>query len=106
LESPYKGNVARNIRYAQFAAREMMFRYGEAAFASHLFYTQFMDDEIPTERQLGVRSSIVWARAVRSIAVYADFGITDGMRAAIESARDSQHVIQFRNLYEPWMQLV
>ena len=53
LESPFAGDVEANKKYAAEAVRDSL-RRGEAPFASHLFYTQFLDDDIPAERSLGI----------------------------------------------------
>ena len=52
IESPYAGDVERNVRYARAAMADCLKR-GEAPFASHLLYTQegVLDDDIPGERQ-------------------------------------------------------
>lgn len=53
LESPYAGDVARNRMYARRAMLDCL-RHGEAPFASHLLYTQVLDDTIPEDRELGM----------------------------------------------------
>ena len=39
LESPYAGDIERNVKYARMAVRDSLSR-GEAPIASHLLYTQ------------------------------------------------------------------
>lgn len=52
IESPYAGDVERNIEYARRRVRDSPAR-GEAPIASHLLYTQpgIPDDNVPSERQ-------------------------------------------------------
>lgn len=47
LESPYAGEIDRNIRYARACVRDSLLR-GESPIASHLLYTQsgILDDDI------------------------------------------------------------
>ena len=54
LESPYAGDIERNVAYARMAVRDSLAK-GEAPIASHLLYTQegILKDEVPEERQWG-----------------------------------------------------
>jgi hypothetical protein len=54
VESPYAGDVTRNLEYARAAMADCLAR-GEAPFASHALYTQIgvLDDTKPEERKLG-----------------------------------------------------
>lgn len=54
VESPYAGDIAGNVDYARKACRDAYER-GEQPFASHLLYTQFMNDDAPKEREDGIR---------------------------------------------------
>ena len=84
IESPYAGDVERNLRYVRAIMRDCLLR-GEAPFASHLFYTQgVLDDNIPHERELGMRAGWAWLEVAHEIAVYEDLGISPGMDAAIK----------------------
>lgn len=55
VESPYSGDIERNLCYARAALKDCFDR-GEYPFASHLLYTQkdVLDDNIPEQRQLGI----------------------------------------------------
>ena len=61
LESPYAGDVERNVAYARACLRDSLLR-GEAPIASHLLYTQpgVLDDQIPEERQMGIDAGLAW----------------------------------------------
>jgi len=62
VESPFAGNVERNVAFARACLRDCLMR-GEAPFASHLLYTQpgVLNDNIPEERALGINAVLVWA---------------------------------------------
>lgn len=51
--SPYRGDVETNIRnargYCRFATEQ-----GGIPFAPHLLFTQFLNDDVPTERDAGL----------------------------------------------------
>lgn len=104
IESPFKGETpeqeAEHLAYARRALRDSLDR-GEAPFASHLLYTQVLDDGVPEERKLGMEAGWAWQCACKmevsplssailpattTIAVYADYGVSDGMAKALERA--------------------
>jgi hypothetical protein len=104
IESPFKGETtdqeAEHLVYARRALRDSLNR-GEAPFASHLLYTQVLDDSVPEERKLGMEAGWAWQSACRTvrpvvggnsvpmttiIAVYADYGVSSGMGKALERA--------------------
>lgn len=99
VESPYKGNVERNVAYARAAVRDCILR-GEAPFASHLLYTQdgVLDDGIPEERTLGILTGFAFARVADSVVVYRDLGISSGMALAIAARHKEGANIEFRSL--------
>ena len=87
IESPYAGDTETHIKYLKRAMLDSAGR-GEAPFASHLIYTQILDDNIPGERELGMRMGVAWAFFADKIAVYTDYGISEGMETMIDLARD------------------
>ena len=97
LESPFAGEVEANKKYAAQAVRDSL-RRGEAPFASHLFYTQFLDDDIPAERSLGIEAGLdIGSRADKTV-VYIDRGISKGMELGIERAHKEGRPIEYRSL--------
>lgn len=87
IESPYAGDVAANEGYARLAVRDSLLR-GEAPIASHLLYTQpgVLNDDIPRERDLGMRAGFAWTRCADLVAVYVNRGVSDGMKAGVTEA--------------------
>lgn len=87
LESPYAGDVERNVAYARRAMADALHR-GEAPIASHLLYTQpgVLDDDVPGERALGIAAGLAWGRVADATVVYADLGLTRGMEEGIARA--------------------
>lgn len=63
IESPYAGDVLRNVSYARAAVRDSVLR-GEAPIASHLLFTQagVLQDDIENERAMGIEAGLAWAR--------------------------------------------
>ena len=101
IESPYAGEIERNVRYARAAMRDSLNR-GEAPYASHLLYTQegVLRDELPAEREWGISAGFAFRRVADVIAVYTDLGISRGMQAAIdlETARGTTSRIEYRTV--------
>lgn len=92
IESPYKGDVSRNLRYLRSCIRDCISR-GESPYASHRMLTDALDDDSPTERALGIAAGLAWRRAfykneerlVRHVApvFYIDLGFSFGMTHAL-----------------------
>jgi hypothetical protein len=97
VESPYAGEVDDNEAYARACLLDCL-RRGEAPFASHLLYTQVLDDAKPGERQLGIAAGLVWGACADLVAVYIDRGVSSGMRRGIETATDAGLPIEERRL--------
>lgn len=99
LESPYAGDVERNVAYARAAMRDCLSR-GEAPIASHLLYTQegVLDDDIPGERARGIAAGLEWARVAEAVVFYVDRGWSRGMLAAKERHADEGLPIEYRSL--------
>lgn len=99
LESPYAGDVDANVSYARIALADSL-RRGEAPFASHLLYTQpeVLDDAVPADRALGIEAGLAWGRFAEATVVYADLGITPGMKLGIERAEREGRPVEYRTL--------
>ena len=103
VESPFAGDVAKNIRYARACMRDALLR-GEYPFVMHLLYTQdgILDDDVPEERKLGIEAGLAWCRYARKTVVYTDLGISPGMELGIQRAREEGREIEYRKL-ESWV---
>lgn len=86
IESPLSGDFARNVRYARLCGLDSL-RRGEAPYASHLIYTQMLDDRVPEERRMGMEAGFCWAAAADLRAFYVDLGFSDGMDEAQKLAQ-------------------
>ena len=88
LESPFAGDVARNVAYAEACVRECALRYGEAAFAMHLYFPHALQDLDDAERSVGIEAGLALVGALQAEAsvVYVDLGVSSGMRQGIKDA--------------------
>lgn len=103
VESPYAGDVERNLAYLRAAMRDCFSR-GEAPYASHALYTQpgVLDDNDPAERSLGIQAGFLWAAHAHARVFYLDLGWSRGMREAHRDAiLRGQHRV-FRRMPSKW----
>jgi hypothetical protein len=100
IESPFAGEVALNVEYARAALSDSL-RRGEAPFASHLLYTQVLDDLVPVQREQGIAAGFAWGQAAELHAFYVDRGISRGMRIALGRVLDQRArlAFEFRSLH-------
>ena len=103
LESPYAGDVDRNVAYARACLRDSLLR-GEAPIASHLLYTQpgVLRDEDRAERVRGIIAGLAWITDAESSVVYTDLGITEGMRYGVARAIRAGVDVDYRELGGDW----
>jgi len=99
IESPYAGDIGRNVEYARACVRDSLER-GEAPIASHLLYTQpgILRDEIAAERQWGIDAGLAWRSVAQASVVYTDLGITRGMEYGIRAAEEAGITVEYRSL--------
>ena len=101
IESPFAGDEARNLKYVRACMHDCLTR-GDAPFASHALYTQpgVLDDDIAHERELGITAGFDWRQVAECTVVYADLGVTRGMRYGIADALARSSPIEIRSLYK------
>lgn len=97
IESPYAGDTNLNEAYARQCLKDCLQR-GEAPFASHLLYTQVLDDNKRNERNLGIQVGLDFGRLCDKTVVYTDLGISSGMKIGIESAMFHGRPIEWRTI--------
>jgi hypothetical protein len=85
IESPFAGDTEVNLAYARLALADSLTR-GEAPLASHLLYTQILDDAEPEQRMLGIDAGLAWHAVTEAVILYLDRGMSPGMQAAVANA--------------------
>lgn len=83
--SPYRGNVWENTRAAQQYCRDA-YEHNCIPVAPHLYLPQFLDDDIPTERDLALRIGLRLIDYCNEVWVHGD-NISIGMKGEIEYAQ-------------------
>lgn len=99
LESPYAGDIERNINYARMCVRDSVLR-GESPIASHLLFTQdgILNDNDPLERQIGIDAGLAWKTVADKHVFYIDYGYSKGMLYAKEQALKNNIPIEERKI--------
>lgn len=99
IESPYAGDIERNVKYAKICMRDSLLR-GESPIASHLLYTQdgILDDDITEERQLGIDAGLAWKKVAEKHVFYIDYGYSKGMEYARQYASNNNIPIEERRI--------
>lgn len=87
VASKYAGDVAANVEKAVWCCRYVIDQ-GFMPVASHLLYPQILDDNLPRERQLGLKFGLALLAACDEIWVFTMGGeISSGMEREIEVAK-------------------
>ncbi len=102
IESPFAGDVQRNLKFVRAAMRDSLLR-GEAPFASHALYTQegVLDDGVAEQRKLGIEAGLAWSDVADVVVVYNNLGVTPGMEVGMKRHADNDKKILTRVL-EGW----
>ena len=91
--SPYSGDVERNTenarRYSRFAVDQHCL-----PITPHIYFTQFMDDEIPDERETALFMNLVLMSKCAELWVFGDV-ISKGMKAEINRAKRKHMNIRY-----------
>ena len=85
IASPYRGDVKTNTenakRYSFFAVMQ-----GKVPFCPHIYFTQFLDDNVKFERKIGLNLALHMLRHCREVWVFGDT-VSEGMRNEIRIAK-------------------
>lgn len=113
IESPFAADTEEGAKlHMEYLGRCLIdsLTRNEAPFASHGFYTMFLDDTVPEQRKQGMMAGWAWRDRAERVAFYVDHGISSGMMQSLEGliAEHSRQHITFRSLdHEPdWMREV
>ena len=97
VESPYRGNVARNKAYLDRCLLDSLNR-GESPIASHKIWPSILDDENLEQRERGIEAGLAWVQVADLMVVYTDLGVSDGMENAMSRARRYGVPIELREI--------
>ena len=81
--SPYRGDVEGNTKKARKYCK-LAVEHGYIPFAPHLFFTQFLNDDMPDERTAGIKMGIEMLLSCDEVWVFGEE--TEGMKKEIQFA--------------------
>jgi hypothetical protein len=94
LKADTKEGILKNIKRAQDLCHLATIN-DVAPFASHAFYTLFLDDLDPVQRAQGMAAGNAWLRASHELWVWSKLGTSAGMASEIELARSCSIPVVF-----------
>lgn len=102
IESPYAGDVDRNLAYLRDAIADCV-RRGESPYASHwmIAASGALNDLEPDERKRGIELGFLWLRVADKQVFYVDLGLSSGMLTAMARGVVMKKTIEIRSL-EKW----
>jgi len=83
--SPYRGDIESNVKNALRYCRYAVER-GYYPVCQHIYLTRFLDDNIPSERELGLSLGITMLRECREVWLFGN-KISEGMANEIKNAK-------------------
>lgn len=95
VASAYSGDVTTNTEKAKQYCRFAM-EQGQIPLAPHLMFPQFMNDDVPAERELAIFMDVILLGKCDELWVFGD-SITEGMAVEIEVAKKRRQPIRFFN---------
>lgn len=108
IESPYSGNIAKNVMYAQRAMLDARKR-GEIALVPHLLWTQHYqcpdvfvsdyDDKYKVEgcgREESLEQIKTLRRLANKVVFYLDYGMSPGMNDAVKDCKENGYACEER----------
>lgn len=98
VESPYAGNISRNVQYARQLMKWCLNKK-YAPFCSHLLYTQVLDDNIPEDREKGINAGFAWHAGAKQVVFGVDYGFSGGMRQGLNWANENKIPIKYIRLF-------
>ena len=81
--SPLRGDIEANIKKAQTYCREVILQ-GHLPICPHIYFTQFLDDNVESERNTGMVYGLKALEMCDEVWVYGE--PSEGMKAEIELA--------------------
>lgn len=93
--SPYRGNILkkiRNILYARYLL-QVALDLGYTPIATHLYLTQVLDDDMPTQRQQALKAGKEILYSCDTIIIGARYGFSEGMIGEMKAAAGKNTII-------------
>ena len=96
VASPYAGDIEKNVRYAQDACRAVLLA-GAHPYAPHLYITNILRDDVPEEREQGLKTALAFLTVCDELWVFGP-RISKGMAGEIAEAERLGKPIRYMDL--------
>lgn len=96
VASPYAGDIEKNVRYAQDACRAVLLA-GAHPYAPHLYITNILRDDVPEEREQGLKTGLAFLTVCDELWVFGP-RISKGMAGEIAEAERLGKPIRYVDL--------
>lgn len=106
--SPLRGDILKNLTNAAGYCREVVEKWPEVIpIAPHLYFTQFLNDNRPNERSLGMEMGLELLDMCEELWVYGMDNPSEGMKAELEYAKENGITIRDgfelrKEIGQPW----
>lgn len=101
IETPYASEdtimLKRHQSYAKYAFKDSLSR-GEAPMPGFIILGQMMNDRQKIDHDIGLVTHLSWIPKCDLLVVYADYGISPDMQAAINTAKIKMVKVEYRLL--------
>ncbi|MGN1126490.1 MAG: hypothetical protein ACI4RI_03525 [Ruminococcus sp.] len=105
--SPYRNNPAYNTEMTREACRQVALNTSYIPLAPHLYFTSFLKDEIPEERNKGIESGLKWLeKSFIVLAIKNEDGISEGMMNEMDYAKKLSKPIMFFESYYQFFDII
>ena len=98
--SPYRGKTPEQVQvhfnYTVDLTREMLL-YGHCPITPHLYITASLNDNDPEERKIGLEAALELLKKCDAVIVGQRYGISEGMAAEIETAKQLNIPVFYRD---------
>lgn len=93
--SPYRGDVKHNLEMVKKYCRKAVME-NCIPFAPHLYFTEFLDDNIESERSAGINAGLEILKMCDEVWVFADDKkLTEGMQEEVKFAHEQWKMVRY-----------
>lgn len=99
IASPYRTETMR-ASYDNYLIMCMLdsLKKGEAPYAPHMYLTRVLNDNTIDGRRKGMEVGLKFLEVCQLLAVYKDFGISEGMQGEIDYAKSRKIRVELRSI--------
>lgn len=89
--SPYRGDVIKNVEFAQECCKKII-KNNNIPIAPHLYFPQFMNDDVPSEREFAFELNKLLIDICDVVCVFGS-EISEGMQIELDYAESTRKTV-------------